>query len=175
MGAGETGVIPQEEKLLFLGGVFERRQPASARAIRALGIPLERLDTGKFRQVFAVGGVEAVVKIPRRYVAKPGDHEWDDPRMHARREIRTIAAIRGEERLSHLRRYLPAIYYSSLETGIVVMKRYRHRPRGNPEFGREERLLARFFREALSKDSADYVLNLMRDEALEPVVIDLGY
>ena len=133
------------------------------------------LAKGKYRTVYAAPSLDAVVKVPKPYIAKPGDQKWDDPMEHARKEIAVLNEIHTNASYFHLRRYTPHVFFSNPETGVIVMRRYR---RSNPtrKHAAEERVIARMFRDTLRMFTADYGLqNLMRDEAGNAVLVDLGY
>lgn len=168
---------PQEFAAISVATLFFKTELRTAQEVSAAGISMRKLKPGKYRNVFEIVGADAIVKIPKRYTRKYGDKEYDDPLFHARKEILTITRINSDDSMRHLRAYLPLVYYSSLETGVIMMKKYRALSKKDRiPFKREERLLVRIFRETLRMWTADYGLqNLMRDEKMNPVVVDLGY
>ena len=72
------------------------------------------LGYGSFREVYNIFGTSLVVKIPI---------EGDGNVTHSRREIRRIRQVLRRKNLTHVRRYVPKIYYVDYKNGIIVMER----------------------------------------------------
>lgn len=159
--------------------LIETRKPRTVFDFQTLGINMRHAADGTFRHVFFIGVKgEAVIKIPREYEPDPADPAWKNPLVHARKEIETIERIHSDDRYLHLKRYLPRLLYRSLDTGVVIMPRYRplRSARAASHFNREETAIARMFRETLKLFTADYDhKNIMRDEKRNLVIVDLGY
>jgi len=149
--------------------------PRTVAEFQTLGIKLRHVADGNFRHVFYLGQRrEAVVKIPKEYHPDPADPAWKNPLVHARKEIETIERICSDDSFLHLKRYLPRLLYRSLDTGVVIMPRYR--PMRRVRFNREERAVSRMFKETLKLFTADYDhKNMMRDSKGNIVIADLGY
>jgi len=92
-------------------------RPTTAKAFEELlGRDLIRIDSGCFREVFAIQGTRLVVKIP---FTERNEHHYS--LVHARREIRRVKQVLRNKKYRALWRYVPKIYYSDYATGIVVM------------------------------------------------------
>lgn len=150
-------------------------KPESAKDIIALGYELVLLsDEGKFRRTYEVLGHECIIKIPRKYTPQPNHEVWRNPKRHSQIEVETIRMVMEEDKYEHLRRYVPQVYYSCLETGVVVMPVYRTLTPG--DCTEEADVIGQMFRDTLKKWTADYThKNIMRDGIGNLVVVDLGY
>ena len=153
---------------------IEHYKPVIASNIVYLGFELREIGQGKFRRCYEVVGHECIVKVPRRYDPKPHHPTWRNPIHHSQIEVETLRMIMEDDKYEHLRRYVPQVYYSCLETGLVVMPHYLPPPLA----GRHEEMamLGQMFRDTLKKWTADYIQhNIMRTNDGGLVVVDLGY
>ena len=155
--------------------LIQTSNPRNLTEFQTLGIKVRHVADGNFRHVFLLGACgEAVIKIPKDYHPDSEDPAWKNPLVHARKEIETIERICSDDRYLHLKRYLPRLLYRSIDTGVVIMPRYR--PMRRVKFNREEKAVARMFRETLKLFTADYDhKNMMRDGKGNIVIADLGY
>lgn len=92
---------------------IRRRKPTTVDEFEeVLGLDLISLCGGSFREAYNIFGTRLVVKIP-----------YDGPGVsHSRREIRRIRQVLRRKNLTHVRRYVPKLYYADYKNGILVME-----------------------------------------------------
>lgn len=90
-------------------------------------LPLKFLGEGAYRITYSVVGTDMVVKIPSKQKIV-NDDNTESPSYcvsHALHELRSISRIkRKNSKFKFLQPYLPEIYFTDENTGVILMKRY---------------------------------------------------
>lgn len=98
---------------------IRRRRPVHALAFEEiLGLDLIHIGEGSFREVYNISGTRLVVKVPLNSAAM----DFQTSITHSRREIRRIRQVLRRKNLTHIRRYVPKVYYADYKNGIIVME-----------------------------------------------------
>jgi len=102
--------------------LLEQHRPRTAGQAEGLGIRMRLLRRGCFRETFLVKGLPVVLKFP--FMRKDGYKGALMDVWHGRREIAAYQRIETDPLCKPLRRYMPRLYYSDYQTGVVAMHRY---------------------------------------------------
>lgn len=106
-----------QSRIDHIVNLFKTKNPTSKADIERLGIKLRGLDSGVFRKVFKITGVPLVVKIPQ--------HSGRSCRRHALAEHRAIRKINREKGYEDLRPFMPTVYYTNQQTGMMLVHYYK--------------------------------------------------
>ena len=104
---------------------IRRHKPTSVEEFEdELGLDLIAMDNGSFREVYNISGTRLVVKIPME-IDLDGCGVHAMAAAHSRREIRRIRQVLRRKNLTHIRRYVPKVYYADYKSGVIVMEMLR--------------------------------------------------
>ena len=81
-------------------------------------VDLKYIGKGSYRQVYQIDNLPIVVKLPLGL-----DADIKECISHSENEMDAINTVKKKHK--HLIKYLPKIYYYNLDTGIIVMHKYK--------------------------------------------------
>ena len=84
-------------------------------------VPLTLIGWVSFRQVYQFGDLPLIVKFP----TGPHGIDIEENISHSVNEMDAINRVKRYKKYTHIRKYLPKIYYYSDKTGIIVMHKYK--------------------------------------------------
>lgn len=102
--------------------LLKQHHPRTAKEAEGLGIKIHLLRSGCFRESFLVKGIPVVLKFP--FMQKGGFKGSLLEIWHGRREIAAYLRIETDPLCKPLRRYMPRLYYTDYQTGVVAMHKY---------------------------------------------------
>lgn len=106
--------------------VLQKKQHRTGQELLDLGLPLQFVAEGQFREVYHIVGTSIVVKIPRVRGCSHRTHKKNV--AHATTEYRAWRRIMSRG-YTEIRPYMPEILYHNKATGLVLMRQYRPVPR----------------------------------------------
>ena len=122
-------------KLKTLVEILEHKQVRSLNGLRRLGIPARFIDTGAFRKVFGVRGLNVVIKVPHTPSYK----------YHIDSEMKAFDRIKSDPMSKILRQHIPKIHYYNKRTRLMVVEKYKFFPTNRSLNITEKKKLSRLY------------------------------
>ena len=110
-----TAVDKDIKKVISL---FKQHHPMYWQVQPYCEVDLKYIGKGSYRQVYQIDNLPIVVKLPLGL-----DADIKECISHSENEMDAINTVKKKHK--HLIKYLPKIYYYNLDTGIIVMHKYK--------------------------------------------------
>ena len=167
MPASKQTVPVRKAKALKL---IRKHEPVTPKEFRKLGLGLESIGEGIFREVAKIKGCDLVVKFP----LSDGGGCYSEGIQHSISEMNRITRL---ARVPELKPHLPKVFYFDRANGIIVMQYYP--PLGEADaveyLGKiVKKLVSKMCKIAMS-DIHDGNIRKKRKGWEQLVFIDLGY
>lgn len=152
--------------------LIQLHHPTTPEQFENIGLTLEPLANGAFRETAKVKGLPLVVKFPLSDDDDTDSYAW--AKRHTTSEARKVEIL---STFKELRPYLPKIYYHNRETGIMVMRYYPKFENSKKQFEALGWLVRKLVKKLTKVEMADiHDGNFHKGRGKRGgILIDLGY
>jgi pyruvate/2-oxoacid:ferredoxin oxidoreductase alpha subunit len=90
-------------------------------AMRCIKLPFQFIGEGSFRTVYSIGDLPIVIKFP---TGEDGE-TIEENIEHSANEMDAINQVFERKECSHIRPYVPIMYYYNKNTGVILSRKYK--------------------------------------------------